>query len=299
MKSLRLILPATALMAALSLCCCSGKEKHLSKGEMADVMADMELADAYAQTVPGMAGDSARAVLRNSILEKHGITQAEFDATLSWYGHNIEKFTELYDEVDKRLEKRQKKLLASAGEGSGDNAGSLWPYSAMAMLSTLSAQDAIEFSVPAPEMEKGDRLEWKMRLSRSVPVNMVLGVDYKEGGTSYVFKRFSSDRALELTLQSDSTRNISRLYGVMTVTSGGMLPIWADSISLKRLPLAGETYYRYNTQTNYNGPRKAEPRDTMRPPTVRPIREPEMNGPESKEPQIINVDVQPGRPGSR
>ena len=96
-----------------------------------------------------------------------------------------------------------------------------------------------------------------MRLSRDLPVQITIGVDYKEGGTSYMMRRNSGGRRLEISLQSDSARTVSRIYGIMRVDSRAMLPVWMDSISLTHQPLAYETYNLYMQQTDYRGPRKA------------------------------------------
>lgn len=267
----RLLIPAALLAATFA--GCSGGDDHLSQGKMADVIADLKLAEAYAASA-GISSDSARTVLRNSILSNHGVSQEEFDRSLDWYGHNLDKYIKLCDEVDKKLDKRQKSLLASSGADSESKEGSLWPYSKMAMISPRGATDAINFSIPISEFEQGDRLKWLLRLSSSTPVQMVLGVDYKEGGTSYLSRRFS-ERRIEMTLQTDSSRNVSRIYGYLTVDSRSSLPVWADSITLTRLPLAKETYYMYMQQSSYNGPSRPGKKDSTesRPPTVKPIRE--------------------------
>lgn len=250
----RLAVPA--VLAAFAVTACSSGD-HLSEGKMADLMADLQLADAYAENNLEYRSDSARNVLRLAVLEKHGVTQEELDQSLRWYGHNLENYTKLYEEVGKRLDQRQKKLLASVSNDLQDAAGSMWPYSPMAYLSQLSSQDALTFSVPVSDLPRGERLKWMMRLSRDLPVQITIGVDYKEGGTSYMMRRNSGGRRLEISLQSDSARTVSRIYGIMRVDNRAMLPVWMDSISLTHQPLAKETYNMYMQQTDYRGPRKA------------------------------------------
>lgn len=269
MRRLLLLLPAGAMAGLL---CSCGDKSPVSQGKMADLIVDMQLAEAYAGNHIEYASDSARNVLRQSVLAKYGMTQAEMDTAISWYAHHLEKYDKLYEEVERKLERKQKKLLASSGEGEQSEEGSLWPYSMMAMLSPNSAQDAVMFSLPVSDIQPGERLTWKMRLSKGSGADMTLGVDYREGGTSYINRYFSQSQRLELNLQTDSSRNVSRVYGVMRVDAHTVLPIWADSISLTRLPLAAETYHTYLQQADYRGPAKRVSADsTKASPTVKPI----------------------------
>lgn len=261
-----------ALALGCSLLSCGDKD-HLSESKMASLMADLQLAESYSSSDYKYASDSARNVLRLSVLKQHGVTQEEYDRSLQWYGHNLDKYSKLCEAIDKQLQKREKKFMAAGAEGTAESSGesdvSIWPYSRMAMISPLSPQDAIQFSLPINDMEKGQRLEWTLRLSRMVQAQMVLGVDYKEGGTSYLQSRSMDDKHVTVKLQTDSSRTVTRVYGMMRVLSHSDLPVWADSIALRKLPFAKEDYYRYNSQSDYRGPRKNEPHKPK--PTVKPI----------------------------
>lgn len=288
MKSLYLL----SAGIALTLTACSHDDDHLSQGKMVDVVTDMQLADAYASNHVEFASDSARNVLRMSVLKKHGVTQEEYDRTLDWYAHNLENYTKLYDEVEKRLDKRQNKLLASSNDEAAEASGSIWPYPAMAMISALSSQDAIQFSIPVSEFAPGERVTWMMRLTEQIPSRMVLGVDYTDGTTAYTMKR-STQKRLELTLQSDSTLTVNRVYGYMIPDNSARLPVWADSISLKHQPLAKETYHMIRQQTHYKGTQRSQPKDTARRLTIKPIKEPDDN---VKEPDDNGMSMP--RPGT-
>lgn len=263
-----LILPLAVAMSCR-------QDGRLSEGKLADVLADLALAEAYAHEEPQLATDSARNALRASVLKKHGVTQEQVDESLDWYGHNLEKFSKLYARVDKRLEQREKKLLSTAQNDKKQNGRgkSMWPYSQMVMLSPLSAKDAITFSIPAPEMPRGERLTWFMRLSEGMPAQMTLGVDYREGGTSYIHRRYSGSCRLELDLQTDSARTVSRIYGVMKADQPQMFPLWADSISITSRALNSGEYNYYFQQTDYRGPRSGRAADKEPRRTIQPISE--------------------------
>lgn len=276
MKSYSHFLPVLAISV---LCACSGGDEHLSESKMANLIVDLKLAEAYANSSYDYQSDSARNVLRIAVLEKHGVTQDQYDNSLRWYGHNMEQYTKLYERVEKLLDKKQGKLIAASSDvKNADKSESeqLWPYSAMAMLSPMSNSDAIQFSIPVSELDKGERIKWMMRLSKSVPVQITLGVDYADGATSYTTQRYSGQQRLEMNLQSDSTRTITRLYGYMRVDRKSVLPIWADSISLTHTPIISDKYYTFLSQSFYDGPTKRVVADSVkhRRPSVRPITAP-------------------------
>ena len=273
MKPVRALIPAALALAALA--ACSGGDDHLSEGKMADVIADLQIAEAISNSSTDFQTDSARNVMRMAILEKHGITQEEYDTSLRWYGHNLDKYTKLYERVEKVLAGKERKFMASSEseKGGKENGMQLWPYSPMAFISPLGNSDAIQFSIPVNDLPKGERLKWKMRLSKTAPVQIMLGVDYADGATSYISQRYSGNTRLEVQLQGDSIRTITRLYGYMRVSRRSDLPVWADSIQLTHLPLAKETYGSFTMQKLYDGPVRRSAADSVkhRPPTVRPI----------------------------
>ena len=102
-------------------------------------------------------------------------------------------------------------------------------------------------------MEKGERLEWKMRLSRSGEGNLMLGVDYEDGSVAVAERDFRSDRNPTLKLVSDTGKMVRRIYGVLSVPRNAM-PVYTDSIVLLRLPFDSTEYRNTWAQKRYNAP---------------------------------------------
>jgi hypothetical protein len=86
---------------------------HLSPEEMAPILADLHLADAYSS----MVHDSMRAVIgknydslaiwTKSILAKHHITQKEFNESMDWYRDRPVELDSLYMRVVPLLDKQR------------------------------------------------------------------------------------------------------------------------------------------------------------------------------------------------
>ena len=238
---------ALGLLAA----CNDKPEGVLSEKKMVGLIADMETAESYIQT---QGYNEARTITKERLTayihEKHNISKADFDSTMTWYGRNIDEYQKLYAEVDKELIKRQK---ASTGSEEILRANDLWPYSRHLMINELSNTDNITFSIPATEIEKGDQLIWKMRLRSNSGGDLLFGVDYDNGSTSYISRNGMGNKRIDITLQTDTGKAVKRIYGYYRINSKGEMPMWVDSISLETLPFDSVQYYHIHSQHNYAG----------------------------------------------
>ena len=77
----------------------------LSSREMRSVLHDLHRADAILQVAGYNYGhDAALAKYYQQVLEKHGITQAQFDSSLVWYTDHPQRFDKIYPKVVADLE---------------------------------------------------------------------------------------------------------------------------------------------------------------------------------------------------
>lgn len=77
----------------------------LSSREMRDVLYDLHRADGAIQVAGyNYSHDEELAAYYKSVLDKHGITQAQFDSSLVWYTDNPQRFNKIYPKVVARLE---------------------------------------------------------------------------------------------------------------------------------------------------------------------------------------------------
>ena len=75
----------------------------MDNDDMAHVIADLQLADAYISANPDQySNDSSKQALKQSIFKKHGITQRDYDSSLVWYAHNMEDYIRAYDKASRR-----------------------------------------------------------------------------------------------------------------------------------------------------------------------------------------------------
>ena len=77
----------------------------LSNREMREVLCDLHRADGAIQVAGyNYSHDQEVAGYYKNVLDKHGITQAQFDSSLVWYTNNPQIFNKIYPKVLERLE---------------------------------------------------------------------------------------------------------------------------------------------------------------------------------------------------
>lgn len=267
MRNLPALLIA-ALIAAFMLTACDKRPKGvLSEGKTVQVLSDLQLADSYIQYHGGeYSSEENRRAIKLQVLKDNGVSEAEFDRTLDWYGHNIDRYSALYEKVSKELVKRKNRVEGTSSSSEQTDENSIWPYPAMSYISDKGLASGIRFS-STPKLANGDQILWSMKLSKVATIEAMLGVEYTDGGLSLLQRTFGGARKVSIKLQTDSTRAVKRLFGVVKVQERLHLPLWVDSIALVNTPLNAENYFMYNSQQNLLSPgkniKRSFPSDTI------------------------------------
>lgn len=105
-----LILCPLSLLLCLTSCRPNG---ILHSGEMREVLVDLHKTDAMIQLAGAQFGhEEAKRIYYAQVLEKHGITQAEFDSSLVWYTAHPQLFDKIYPKVIAQLNAEEEVFLA-------------------------------------------------------------------------------------------------------------------------------------------------------------------------------------------
>lgn len=247
----RIIILGFAFLIASA--CNKRPEGVLSDKEMVGLIADMEVAESYLQTHNhSYYNDSTRDKVLQYILDRHGLDKAGFDSTMVWYGRNIDEYRNLLSKVDKELQHRAKSVKGSSLEEIVKS--DLWPYSRHYMMSALSENNLLQFSIPGSDITSGDRLSWEMRVNSLLEGMALMGVEYENGIKAYTYASTGGTRKMSLSLQTDTSQTIKRVFGQVKVNELSLQPIFIDSVSLKSLPFDSLEYYKINSQRIYRGP---------------------------------------------
>ncbi len=269
------------LLLALSLLSC-GKTPSgvLSQNEMADLIVDLQLADAYIDThISEFETDSSKMVIKQSIFNKHGITQQDYDSSLVWYAHNMEDYIKAYDKAVHKLQKRFDKMSKDMGSEPQDmeapgnhptgapsrnahpaaprglnkhqlvrdtraDSTDIWQGKRSYMLAQGAKRGFITFDI-APDANKrpGDRYQLAYKLNRGGnEFKVSLNVDYIDGSTHQITRGTNSDGWVMIDIQSDTARQVRRIYGYVSYNMKRGHTAYVDSLSLMRTHLSNSNY---------------------------------------------------------
>lgn len=97
------ILYIIALFIAL-VACESEPSDLLSKGQMEDLLYDIHLAQNAVGNEPTYEKRSAKEItLRKSVMDKHGVSQAQWDSSFNYYCRHTEELYDIYENISERL----------------------------------------------------------------------------------------------------------------------------------------------------------------------------------------------------
>lgn len=250
---------SVGMAAGLLASCSSRPGEVLSDDVMAALLADLYVGEAYTVLEGPMAAsasigdiDSAQRVLRLGTMQKHGVTEAQFDTTLRWYGHHLDRYDDVCEKVIERIKEAGREArTAHTGASAG---ASLWQGPANLRMQAADRADMVSFDISG-NVGKGGRIIWEYKtLNLTSPLDVFLAVDYADGSTGYVSRSQSSRGMQNVALQTDSARTVKRVYGYTRTSQSE--PLLLDSISLTVRPYNATTYYEINSQHLYRRPHK-------------------------------------------
>ena len=201
------------MAAAALLSSCSKTPKGvIPEKDMAVLLADMAEGDAVVELNRSDYGnDESRKALKQSILIKNGYTQADFDKSLMWYGHNLDVYGDVYDDVVSILEDRQRDARNEAkkvGErlvAAGDSVD-VWQQSHSLLFDRRQCGGLVQlaFSYPADsEMRTGDRYEWRMQMVNAKnAATLFVGVDYADGSSEFQSQSLMPEETASIVLHA-------------------------------------------------------------------------------------------------
>lgn len=244
--ALRRLVPIAALSMLLfvdSISCVRSKG-IIPEKKLITLLADLEVAEAYSR----MAADSrfqGRDSIGLAVLKSYGYTPDQLDSTLGWYGKNVDLYQELYAKVERELDHKMKEVSKNLVNKDVGDQNELWTFPTHAAIGSDGMAGALTFSIPTLGITPGDVVVWRMHPVQG-NVEVLLGAEYQDGENLYLVSNMYASNTAEVILNTDSTRKVERLYGILRPIGleSRMERFLVDSISLKVRSADGETYYR-------------------------------------------------------
>lgn len=243
---------------------CSKTPKHIIEEDaMTRILVDMYKAEAVMeQEEKTFYNDSTKKRLRQSVFMKHNVTQELYDTSLIWYAHNLDVYKTICDEVVKELEAENKELtkgdftVVSSITSSSDiepskprfrevgDTADIWGKSRTWFLLPGFSENMITFDLkPDKENMLGDVYELAFKTCNTrKSLQVFMGVDYKDGSTAYQQRTYNVNGWNRCVLQSDSTREVKRIYGYLNYEPTSFQIAYLDSVELLRTHLDRNQY---------------------------------------------------------
>lgn len=157
----------TLLFAALALlltACSSRPDGVMRQGKMEDVLYDYHIARAV-ELNEGKPDSERDVTYEEAVFKKHGITAAQFYASLEYYQRHADKLAKIYANLDERFSgERTAKANAADNAAEAEGAENIWPGPRFFVLSPAAA-NRYTFDIAAPkELKARDRFEWQFDL---------------------------------------------------------------------------------------------------------------------------------------
>lgn len=262
------ILPIITLfvLSTMFISCEKAPRYAIGESDMEDLLVDVYKAEAYIEAhYLEFADDSSKMLLKQSVFMKHGVTPEKFDTSMKWYSMNIPVYMDVYDNVQKRLEKERNELDITTGnviashrktgtgktyKNFGDSAD-LWESARQLIITENIKNSILPFELKTnQESQKGDKYCLKMLVvNNNTEIKALVALLYSDDSYTFIERRTASNGWFDVTVQGDSMKNIKNVFGYIKygdVPHGEM--VYVDSILLLRTHLDRNTYNGINTQ---------------------------------------------------
>ena len=257
-------LPLILLLAVSIMACNSKPDEVLNEKKLEDLLVDVYKCEAIVDNNrTTYKSDSMKAVVKQSVFLKHGVTQQQYDSSLVWYGHNVKKYIKIYENVIERLEdeeyelknagqaagKRVAKRMTKRYLSSGDSAD-IWDKEQVFIFVPQYETNVLRFEFNTKSDDRnGDRYSFIFRARNCHgTVKAFLGLDYPDGSTSFVYRSTLSEGENVMAVQGDSTKRIRRVYGYVSAAPSVREAMFIDSIMLLRTRLDSAHYVTFAKQ---------------------------------------------------
>lgn len=185
-----------------------------------------------------------------AVLDKYGVTEAEFDSSMVWYSAHSVYLNDIY----KRLKGRFEESVALIGEATGSkdmyadlsmsgDTANIWQERAFRILKPRFSENRMHFAMNADSsFLKGDELMWRFdpyQISKGKNSDIYAGlyVKYDNDSTVGITQRIYSNSTMQLRLGGDTAHVVKSLGGFVcykTPDDGDFRMLVLDRIMLIR-----------------------------------------------------------------
>lgn len=223
-----------AVVAVLMLVGCKPQvpSSYIQPGEMEDILYDYYLAEAMANRTENVGYNQS--LYYHAVLDKHGVSEAEFDSSLVYYYTHADRLAKIYSSLSDRMNGEATRLGASVNEmgkyaglsANGDTAN-IWRERSNAVLMPMAPYNRMDFVVKADTtFHQGDSFQFNLMVNFMYQSGIKDGilyvvVDYDNDSTAVCLSRINGSGICDLTIPANPDAKVRQLRGFIYLGQGG------------------------------------------------------------------------------
>lgn len=239
------------ILLAFCLTACEVKrpENVLPDAKMENVLYDYHIAKAIGDNLP-YSENYKRVLYIESVFNKYGISEADFDSSMVWYARNPEVLTKIYEKVNLRLKSERDNinhLIAlrdnKPKESLPGDSINVWNGHKIYQLTGMPLNNKLTFAVPSDSnFHDRDTLRWNVRFrffkglpdTLHAPV-MAMQIRYNNDSIVNEVQKVLKAGERTISLSADSLGKIKEIRGfIYYPTQKDLRSLLIDNISLMR-----------------------------------------------------------------
>lgn len=237
--------------SAFAFSCGKSEQEIIPPDKMRDLLVDVHISEGLVEMDYSTYNSNERKEqVRKSVLDKYGVSQAQFDSSLVWYGKNLDDYVKIYDQVIEQLKTRDeavKKLIAEDKMQTLTRPGdtvNIWKKESTYLLQPALLQGVLAFDVDVDEnFNAGDKFTLRFQVRafpqyRSLPLRMYLAVEQTNDSIHSASSEVNRNGVAELTVTADPANPIRQVFGYVSVpvqSSDNQQDVYLDHIELIRI----------------------------------------------------------------
>lgn len=232
-------------------------KRYIQPDEMEDILYDYYVSQAMAGQMQSREQASlSKNIYYDAVLEKHGVTKADFDSSLVYYYLNSDKFYEIYTSLSDRISNDAMALGASVSEfnkfsqldATGDTAN-IWREATSMLLLPFPPANRASFSIKADStFQCGDSFMFNfmadfMYQAGTKDAIAYIAVHYDNDSTSVHVTNVRVSGVAQLRIPSNFKDKITSIEGFIYLNKGN-----DDSQTLKLMFISQIQFVRFHNE---------------------------------------------------
>lgn len=229
MKS-KIIIPLIALIVCSIVACENRPKEVLSRSEMEDVLYDYHIMQGLIEQLPAEERVEKAQDYINAVYVKHGITEAQFDTSVTYYNRHPKDLFKIYKSLEQRYTAANEEMQLVNGNNdmmaiyaTGGDTTNLWNSKRLLLLRSREFANRESFTIHADTtFHRKDHfiltfsptfIKESTDNGESPYLHVSLSVMYKSGKYIGTVRTLSYNGPQQLTLKTDDDEDIQRITG--------------------------------------------------------------------------------------